>query len=227
MKKIIILLGIILTLSSCNEDNNLNDFSSDSEQTGNENLKTASKVNSIDNEIDVMFYEYINSREYINYENAVVTFYKKLNINYLNDDNFSNTEIIAWIGQNISTTSFTNLNSAKLEFDNLVNLKNIELSKFKNVENFFKHSDYHALKFYYDKWLRFGNTTSNDNPCLTDFEDCNDRADLRYFQDSADGFRSGANTSTQNTTLAQARLRYRYNLGYCQSVFDDCIGIGK
>ncbi|WLD23155.1 membrane lipoprotein lipid attachment site-containing protein [Flavobacterium dauae] len=227
MKKIIITLGLILTLSSCNQDNNLNEVYGDSQQIENENLKTVSKVNSIDNEIDQMFYEYINSREYINYENAIVTFYKKLNINYLNDSNFSNTEIITWISQNISTTSFTNLNSAKLEFNNLVNLKNIELSKFENVEKFFKYSDYQTVKFYYDKWLHFENTTSNDNPCVTDFEDCNDRADSRYLQDSFDAFRAGADTSTKNTTLAQARLQYRYNLGYCQSVFDDCIGIGK
>lgn len=214
MKKTILLLSLI-SFIGCSSDN----------EVQNENItETTNTTNSISSNKDIrddtdrMFYEYVNSIEYYEFNTALKSFYNKLNIDESKTIDFDIKEngVMEWVEANLHTTNFTNLDSANLEWQQIVNLKKTEQEKFPQVTNFIINNSQQKVLPYIAKWLNPNQIVNNPVDCDQQFNDCNDSADYWFFKNLND---------YPKNLFASVGLRYIYDLGNCMEDFNDCIGI--
>lgn len=209
-------MSSILFMFSCSNDNN---------STANEISIKNFRVLNIENEIDEMFYEYVNSQEFIDFNNASNDFYYKLNLIDEQIEEIDFSDIISWIAINISSTRFVSIEEAENEWENLITLKGVELHKFPQVVDFVVSADNADVRFYFDKWIfEPTQTTTNNEECEEEFDICNKAADDNYFGQVTQILNESAG-KVRNSLMSQASQAYIRNLVFCANNFNTCLGI--
>jgi len=216
MKKIIVLLSFI-GLFSCSNDNEIRN-----EDTTETNITNSVKSNSnINDDIDRMFYEYVNSTEYREFNFALSSFYDKLNIdNREIDFEIKENSIMDWVELNLHSTDFVSLDSASTEWQQVVNLKDVELKKFPQVTDFIVKNSEQKVLPYIAKWLNPYQSSTNNVDCEEQFDDCNTWADQQFFNNI---FKNSHQLSP--TMVSTINLEYTFHLEICMYKFNECLGI--
>lgn len=213
MKKIIVLLSFV-GLFSCSSDNEIRN-----EDNTETNITNSIKSNgNINDDIDRMFYEYVNSIEYREFNIALSSFYDKLNIdNREIDFEIKENSIMDWVELNLHSTDFVSLDSASTEWRQVVDLKDAEFKKFPQVTDFIVKNSEQKVLPYITKWLNPYQSSTNNVDCGEQFDDCNLNADIRFIQN--------AYHANSPTLATQVNLTYLANLEYCMFQFNKCIGL--
>lgn len=219
MKNLFLSLSVLL-IFACNNESDLNTPLNQTEN--NKDLKSRSYP--IENEIDQMFYDYVNSSQFINYDLASKAFFNKLNINNSNRASFISSEnIIDWISLNLSSTNFSSISSAQSEWDNIVNLKFEELQQFINITEFVISSPNSLSLTYYKKWV-FGPYNTTNSPCQEEYNQCNNDADMHHMMNISYYMNSTTGKDTAEI-LTAVNKRYMADLHYCNHRLDQCLGL--
>lgn len=223
MKKVLIFLSIVFFVS-CSNENDTNQI--ENVQTENMVVTDSKPLPPIEDAIDEMFYEYVTSIEHIAFESAMQEFHSKLNLTPDAPVLDSQGEIITWITTNLEITDFVSVGQAVAEWDNLVELKHSELNRFTNITDFIVSNELAIVKHYFQKWVLPERTTSNDDDCQEDFDDCNNVADDMYFA-SLDYYLNNTAGKDRSEIISVVSNKYLQALGKCAEDLLDCLGINN
>ena len=214
MKKIIVLLSFI-GLFSCSDDNEIRN-----ENVTENNVENSIRGNNnINDDIDRMFYEYVNSTEYHEFNMALKSFYQKLNVDKSDVEfDIERVEVMEWVELNLDVTEFTNLERANQEWQQVVNLKDVELKKFPQILDFIVKNTEQKVLPYITKWLNPNHNSTNDVDCDEQFDICNITADMRFISN----IRAFSNDPNG---IEKADMIYMDNLWFCARQFNSCIGL--
>src|SRR5690606_22749697 len=115
MKKILFLACSLAVIVACSIDNEnrLNENTNE-----NTTEKIASKTYN-DSDIDDMFYEYVNSEEFIVCRTAVLEFNQKLGTLQLSNSFDTEEEFYLWINENITETNFVNMDEVYTKWNHI------------------------------------------------------------------------------------------------------------
>lgn len=215
MKKILFLAGTLAVIFACSTENET-EFNQDQNQPTE---KVAARTYSA-SEVDEMFYEYVNSEEFINSRNATLDFNSKLGSLQLPNSFDNEDQFYSWINVNIAETSFVNMTEVQTKWNHIKFLTGKKRTKFGPVYEFMKNAPIDLVKTKIIEWFPGRNIGTNSDPCLDDFINCNDAADDRYisrmnyisdvyggYPQSIDFFESGA-YSTWEMDAANCRDNY-------------------
>ncbi len=137
MKKILLLCILSLGLSCSNADSDTQINEKNSSTTNNQ----AKGAPSIEDDIDQLFYNFVNSYEYLESKKLVLNFNNKFNVSISESDFTNAEEMISWIENNIDKTSFSSLNEAKLEWNSIVSLTEQKIVNHPQLFEFIKITD--------------------------------------------------------------------------------------
>lgn len=220
MKNYFFIIASIFIIS-CNSDVDTNNVLVPTKVENN----VITSTSSITDSIDQMFYDYTISDEYINYNSASMAYFSKLNLNNDNIASFTNSSnVLAWIQSNLHLTNFSTYSEAELEWDNLVNLNDEALLSSSEINHFVLSHPVSVVLPYYKKWILNSNSGSGENPCLDEYNECNDLAESHYFANLRHYLQSttGKDRAEILTVVAQ---HYRSMLHSCNHDLDKCLGL--
>lgn len=151
---------------------------SDSELNNSENsdqikIETQSLVSkSVENNIDSLFYNYVNSVEYKESNRLIHIFLNKIKVPVTADDFNTKTEMFEWIGLNLDKTDFVSLEleEARAECLPISNLIETTFNNNQELLEFISVSDPETVTFYSEKWLL--NTPTGDDHCTEQIKTC-------------------------------------------------------
>ncbi|WCM40988.1 hypothetical protein MG290_08440 [Flavobacterium sp. CBA20B-1] len=218
MKKLFLLCIASIFVMSC--DNDAESINSD-KQTEQVN-STQERTNvQISNEIDQLFYNYVNSAEFTEYQILVNQFVVNLKIDVTEFNFTTEQEFFSWIDSNIEQTEFGSVEVAKAQWNAMKNYTQIRLNNHSELFNFIKIKDSSILLPYFVKWLGNNNITTSDD-CDKQLTDCEDRAFGYYIEDLSKALlmKEGGNVYVQ-----VADLYYERRISRCAAKYRDCMGI--
>lgn len=213
MKKIIFLsiLSILCIRCSDNELNNL--------ENGNQiKIETQSLVSkSVENNIDSLFYNYVNSVEYKESNRLIHIFLNKIKVPVTADDFNTKAEMFEWIGLNLNKTDFVSLEEAQAECLPISNL--IETTFINNQElfEFIGVSDPEIVTFYSEKWML--NTTTEDDHCTKQIKTCEANA-LAAFLHLVLSYRGSSESAA---AYEDAQWAFGRSMTVCANNFEACV----
>src|SRR5690554_969464 len=225
MKKVLVFISIVLAVSCSNESELNNNTYRKENNLENFNNITSSSLPPIENEIDQMFYEYVTSIQYVNFQNALQNFYSKTNGTKSHIEFTTPENIFLWITTNLEKTDFVSVGQAVVEWDNLVELKHIELLEFADISQFIIENDLSVVEHYFTKWVLPVRATIEDE-CQENFDDCNNLADQSFLYDMG-YYLSSTTGKDQSAIVSAVNAKYLQQLGYCAEQLLDCLGINN
>jgi len=218
MKKILLLCILSLGLSCSNADSDTQINEKNSSTTNNQ----AKGAHSIEDDIDQLFYNFVNSYEYLESKKLVLNFNNKFNVSISESDFTNAEEMISWIENNIDKTSFSSLNEAKLEWNSIVSLTEQKIVNHPQLFEFIKITDAKITKKYFEKWIVISPITFNDD-CDRERKDCEGRVLSNYLTDCLQaGFYTG---SARAMVMAYADLSFDRGMAACGSSYRSCMGL--
>lgn len=219
MKKILLLCSVAFILS-CSSESIENDTISSKESQSENSTKSVNSVNSetppIENDIDQMFFNYVNSSIYSETQNAIVDF--NTDLNWLAVEFDSSTEMLSWIGSNIDLTNFGSISNMQSKWSTIVNLKQQERDQFPQIFEFIENTDLNVSSLYLNKWL----TSVRGNVkvelligCDQSYTNCKNSAsaERNYGMDVLSGNSEG---------LAYVQNKYENKMERCKAIYDNC-----
>jgi len=125
---------------------------------------------SVENNIDSLFYNYVNSVEYKESNRLIHIFLNKIKVPVTADDFNTKTEMFEWIGLNLDKTDFASLEEARTECLPISNLIETTFNNNQELLEFISVSDPETVTFYAEKWML--NTPTGDDPCTVQIKAC-------------------------------------------------------
>lgn len=177
--------------------------------------KQASK--SVENNIDSLFYNYVNSFEYRESNRLLSIFHSKFKTAITEEDFNTTNEMLQWIGLNLDETDFTSLDEVQTEWQPISNLLAINFNKNQELFEFIKVSDPEISTYYFEKWII--NTTTGDDPCTKRLKACELKAMTELIHDVMSTI-GGPNALNGYAT---AHFWYNYRMVRCADGFEECV----
>ncbi|WCM40878.1 hypothetical protein MG290_07790 [Flavobacterium sp. CBA20B-1] len=227
MKKILMLCTIAFTVA-CSSDSaeSVNELTQTNEVTTNQTMSVTSEDEpTIDDDIDQMFYDYVNSQEFFNAENAHISFFSKLNYtgNYNNIKKVST--LILWVENNLATTNFVTVSEAEAELTSLISLEKIKEDKFSALFNFIKTAPLKDVIFRFNKWIYPNNlVTTNNQKCHDILKNCMDSVSAQYQLEIRENY-SATDCSEDEIKVSNlaAKQAYQDGMNRCQDDWAVCM----
>src|SRR5690606_11956759 len=179
------MLCTIAFVIACSSDSSesVNEHTQANEITTNQVMSVTSEDQpTINDEIDQMFFDYVNSQEFFNAENAHNTFFSKLNYSGDYEEVRKPGKLLLWLENNITITNFANISDAKAELNDLVILEKIKENKFNVLFNFIKTAPIDQVVSRFNKWIYINDlpTTLDTKDCHKDLKKCQDTVSAQY-----------------------------------------------
>ncbi|SEH99211.1 hypothetical protein SAMN02927937_02589 [Paenimyroides aquimaris] len=205
MKKNLMLCSIAFLAACTNEPsegvgvfNNSNEVSTNQLKSVNSDYQPT-----IDDSIDQLFYDYVNSNLFINTTIAQNELNAKLRFNGDYDDIDTYYKLTTWVASNLDSTEFSDYDEAILEINTVLNLVGQKYEEFPEVFSYIEDAPISQVKVRVEKWLFPENTTTTTGPCEYTFGTCKDGVSDKYvttlkeLKDSEDGIEkyNGANNA--------------------------------
>lgn len=227
MKKIL-MLCIIAFVVACSSDSA--DPLNETTQTNEVSTKQVMSVTSeneptIDDEIDQMFFDYVNSQEFFNAENAHNTFFSKLNYTGDYEEIRKPGKLLLWLENNITITNFANISEATGELNNLIHLETIKEDTFNTLFTFIKTAPIEQVVSRFNKWIYINNleTTFDTKDCNKDFKNCQDGVSTQYQLEIRENYAS-TNCSEDEIKASNlaAKQAYQDGMNRCKDSWNAC-----
>ncbi|WCM41575.1 hypothetical protein MG290_11540 [Flavobacterium sp. CBA20B-1] len=219
MKKIFILGLLTTTFISCSTDNQLENSNSKNE------TKTVLGLKSDEN--NSIFEEYINSQEYIVYDEAVSDFTSLLNYKGSLSDINSMEKLESYVNNNLHLTNFSSYTQFSSKKTNLLNL----IATLKGTPSYVKFkdlvlaTDLTILEGYFGTW--FGSNRTANADCEKDYKSCNDDVTSQYaksMKETLQAQKDGSISSRDaHNNYVMAEVALKIGRDNCDSAFKDCI----
>lgn len=170
-----------------------------------------------------MFYNYKNSIEFFNAENAENAFFSKLNYigDYQNIKTYS--KLILWIESNIAITEFVSVDEAITELNNLINLEKIKEERFVVLFDFIKTAPIDEVVSRFDKWFPTNTMETSGSKCDKIFKECMDGVSSQYQLEIRENYAS-TNCSEDEIKASNlaAKQAYQDGMRRCQKDWSVC-----
>ncbi|WP_277632444.1 hypothetical protein [Avrilella dinanensis] len=224
-------LGIFLvsalsfTLWSCSSDENIK-ASENTEETNQNIMSVTSNSNnpSIENEIDQMFYEYVNSDIYIEVRGLLYDFNDDLNYDGNIEDINTESKLFDWIENNIRTTKFESVSDAQNKWEHLGQKLKVEISTFNLIYQYIVSTPISEVEVVIHKWLIPNSTFSDRDICRERFKACNMEAAGKFAIASLNAL--NLTTGLADYKKQQAALNtFINNTQTCASNYKKCRGL--
>lgn len=173
MKKLFLaLLGTVL-LASCSHDNEASvDFN---DQDANAN--SMFQKDPIDQTLKDLYVNMLNSKSYINYENARKAFDAKLGTAIPASEITTSAKVLNWVSKNLSQTTFTSYAAAVAEHDNVVALSATAIQANLGFYNYLNGTAPGTLVPILDEMEP---VTTGCEACMKSFKNCTSVANSEY-----------------------------------------------
>lgn len=210
MKKIVLFLSAILVVSCSNQDEN--------EVLNSSNMNAAAREQKIviTNEIDQMFFDYVNSESYMKMTQLSNSYLNKLKVNPSGLNFESETQMFSWLETNIHLTSFENLTEAKVKWQEFKHVVEIDVVSNKRVRDYIKSAPLNDVVFYIGKW-QFS-IVSSENECDKTFSQCVATATANYIAANVTSAMSGYYFG-----YALAQMTFTTDTNWCMHDFINCV----
>lgn len=212
MKKFFIfsILSILFIGCSDNEINNQENIEEVKIET-----KQASK--SVENNIDSLFYNYVNSFEYRESNRLLSIFHSKFKTAITEEDFNTTNEMLQWIDLNLDKTNFTSLEEAQTEWQPISNLLEINFNNNQELFQLIRVSDIETSIYYFEKWSV--KTTTEDDHCTKRLKDCEAKARNEFIFDVV--MTMGGNDALG--AYADAHYIFNLRIRNCANGFEECV----
>lgn len=224
MKKLLI-LALSMVVISCSNDNEITQEKQEATIVDN-NIKSFSKpVGFVYNQeyADQLFSEYVKSPVYLALKNERKSLVSKItrveDLEYLKGIE-TEGEMISWLSSNITFTSFLNLSEAIEQWNYIGELKRIEVQHFPEVYDFISNAPEALVVGNLKKWLGNNHIKGDNLTCEEKLDSCETSAWSDYYR-AVDKALKGDNALD---TLRMADDSFDFKIGYCASLYSDCIG---
>lgn len=212
MKKFFIFSTLAILLIGC----------SDSEINNPENIdvvkiETQQASKSVEDNIDALFYNYINSFEYKESNRLLNIFQAKFKVSVSKDDFNTDTEMLQWIGLNLDKTYFSSLEEAQTEWQPISNLLEINYNNNQELFEFVRTSNLNVSIPYFEKWIL--RTTTEDDECTKQIKQCEMNALVAYVKIVVE---SGGGTESLDA-IRSAHFMYNKSMTVCADNFEACV----
>jgi len=223
MKKILILV-LSIGVISCSTDN---EITQEKQETVIVNsLNNFSKpVDLVYNQeyADQLFSEYVKSPVYLVLKNERKNFVSKTarveDLEYLKEIE-NEEEMFSWLSSNISFTGFLSLSEAIEQWNRIGELKMVEVRYFPQIYDFISNAPEELVVGNLEKWLGNNHIKGNNLTCEEKLASCETSAWSDYYR-AVDKALKGENALD---TLRMADESFDFKIGYCVSLYSDCIG---
>ncbi|WCM40989.1 hypothetical protein MG290_08445 [Flavobacterium sp. CBA20B-1] len=219
MKKILMFCSIAFVLS-CSNDSDIKNESLNVNESSN--VQSRPGIPTIDDDIDQLFYNYINSDEFINSNVAHDEFFEKLNYSGDYSDIETKGELILWINQNISLTQFQNSEMALSELNSLLNLKRAKYNEFRELYLYIENAPVLEVTARFDKWFLNENTTNSETDCAKDYKSCKTTAHNSYTTAIKTLKLSDASPEEKDAAATVAEDKYKSDMKGCKDTYKLC-----
>jgi len=227
MKKILMLCTIAFVVA-CSSD--LSESVNESTQTNEASTNQVMSVTSedqptIDDNIDQLFYDYVNSQEFFNAENAHNAFFSKLNYSGDYEEIRKPGKLLLWLENNITITDFANISEATGELNNLINLETIKEDTFSTLFTFIKTAPIDQVVSRFSKWIYNNNlVTTNNKKCNDTFKNCMDGVSTQYQLEIRENYAStNCSEDEKKVSNLAAKQAYQNGMNRCQDDWAVCI----
>jgi len=224
MKKILMLCSIAFILSCSNDSDVKNEYLNTNESL-NVQSKSGSSVETpkVEDDIDQLFYDYINSEDVINTNTIQNEFNEKLN--FKGDYNQINTheKLTNWVRSNIHLTEFSDVESAITEINYVTNLVKTEYTKFSGFYHYIENAPISDIVRRIDKWFPLDVVIGTNSNCDATLKSCTDGVSDTY----AKTLKMLKDDDSSNKHVAANNAEAAYNSGMkkCKDDHKTCRGL--
>jgi len=195
---------------------------SDSEINNHENvdevkIETLQAARSVENNIDSLFYNYVNSFEYKESNRLLSIFQSKFKTSITEEDFHTTNEMLQWIGLNLNKTDFNTLEEAQIEWQPISNLLEINFNNNQELFQFIRVSDIETSVYYFEKWT--AKTTTKEDDCTERLKDCEAKARNEFIFDVV--MTMGGNDALG--AYADAHYMFNLRISNCANGFERCV----
>ncbi|QHC85482.1 hypothetical protein AS589_12165 [Empedobacter brevis] len=178
----------------------------------------------IENETDRMFYEYVNSKEFQMTDDILKEFIADLN--YTGDFSKIKTKeiLFQWIGSNIISTNFKDINDAELRWQEFMYLENIEYKKFPAIKGFILNGNIIEVERVIIKWFPTGIEITTNSTCRDDFKGCTKNATSNYLS-QMQLTKEINDINDKANAQSMARLEFNSAMSDCRNTYKSCVGL--
>ncbi|WCM40879.1 hypothetical protein MG290_07795 [Flavobacterium sp. CBA20B-1] len=213
MKKIFIFNILSILLLGCSDTGIGNQ-----EDIHDVKFATQQTYKSMENDqIDSLFYNYINSFEYKESNRLLSIFQAKFKISVSKDDFNTETEMLQWIGLNLEKTDFNSIEDAEVEWQPISDLLELSFNNHQEVLNFIRGSQPEISIYYFEKWLT--KTSTDEDPCTKQLKTCEANALANLIDDVI--FTAGGPDALN--AYRSAHFFFNKSLTVCADNFELCV----
>lgn len=218
MKKILFIFGVIFFLScSGNEENSIENI-----EPKNSYGQASKPSPQVENAVDAMFYEYVNSDIYIEIDGLISSFNKDLNKDG-NKRTFETEEaLFSWIKSNIHLTSFKSVQEANQRWTRIKERKGMELRKFNPIYQYIVSAPQKEVVQVLNKWLVPQFNTSIAGDCETSLLSCTLSANHSYMIAINFAMKLEGGNSIKQSAIAIADKTFRVQIEACGHYYNNC-----
>lgn len=195
----------------CNSDNdplkNLDEIKTETKQVSK----------SVENNIDSLFYNYVNSFEYKESKRLLNIFHAKFRVPVSKDDFDTEIEMLQWIELNLHKTDFTSLDQAKAEWQPISNSLENSFNNNQELFQFISTSDHEISMYYFKKWVK--QTTSGGDTCSEDLDAC----ELKVLGEFVEQVSRSEGGNVSMKVFKSAFFFYGEGMKRCADNFEECV----
>src|SRR5690606_24998993 len=222
MRKILICCGIALLLS-CSNDSEVKKETDNINAALNVQSKSSTSNEDgepeIEDDIDQLFYDYKNSIEFFNAENAHKTFFSKLKYTGDYENIKTHSKLILWIESNIAITEFPSVNEAITELNNLINLEKIKEERFVVLFDFIKTAPIDEVVSRFSKWFPANIMETSGSKCDKIFKECMDGVSTQYQLEIRTNYASDCTTEEKLAANVVSKQNYQDGMSDCRKAW--------
>lgn len=171
----------------------------------------------MEDNIDSLFYNYVNSVEYKESNRLINIFLNKIKVSVTADDFNTKTKMFEWIGLNLNKTDFVSLEEDRAECLPISNLIETTFNNNQELLEFISVSDPETVTFYSEKWLL--NTPTGDDHCTVQIKTCEGNASASFL--ALVKFHRGGPDSLN--AFDDAEWAFESSMKVCADNFEACV----
>ncbi|SEI04472.1 hypothetical protein SAMN02927937_02931 [Paenimyroides aquimaris] len=218
MKKLILCFSLIFAFSCSNSDVQ-EDVNNNLTET---NTLQARTTPAVDDEIDQIFFDFVNSEEYMLSKSLMNDFSTNFLTNVTPSDFNTKEEMLSWIGNNIGQTTFNSVSEAELKWNEIHSWTVVKIANHPEYYDYLKNASLSSKIIYFKKWIVQPIVNNNDD-CERELNDCETSAMNYYIQDYMHAaFYDG---STRDSAISYADYWYQNRISACGRNYRSCMGL--